>query len=79
MKIILSAVFVAGIALTQLITSKCQAAPDAQQALQGLFTGDPKGDRSLIDAFQRGYQRGREDEAEAQKQRDEAQKKAKPR
>jgi hypothetical protein len=75
MKIILSAVFVAGIALTQLITSKCQAAPDAQQALQGLFTGDPKGDRSLID----GYQRGREDEAEAQKQRDEAQKKAKPR
>jgi hypothetical protein len=43
------------------------AAPDARQALQGLLTGDTMIDRGLIEAFQRGYQRGRDDEAQASK------------
>jgi ribosome modulation factor len=38
-----------------------QQATDPQQALQGLLTGDKARDRGLIQAFQRGYQRGLED------------------
>lgn len=38
-----------------------QQAANAQQALQGLLTGDKVQDRLLIEAFQRGYQRGLED------------------
>jgi hypothetical protein len=38
-----------------------QQTANAQQALQGLLTGDSGQDRLLIEAFQRGYQRGFED------------------
>jgi hypothetical protein len=34
-----------------------------QQMLQGLFTGDQKQDRALQEAYERGYQRGRDDES----------------
>jgi len=36
---------------------------NVQQMLQGLFNGDQGHDRALQEAFERGYQRGREDEA----------------
>ena len=64
MKVVVAAT-VAGFAV--LFPSYAFAAPDAQQALQGLLTGDKISDRALVDAFQRGYKRGREDELEAQK------------
>ena len=34
-----------------------------QQLLQGLTTGDKSHDQAVRDAFERGYQRGRQDEA----------------
>jgi hypothetical protein len=40
---------------------RAQQTPDPQQALQGLLTGDKAGDRIIVEAFQRGYQRGAED------------------
>jgi hypothetical protein len=36
---------------------------EAEQALQGLLPGNISGDRALVEAFGRGYQRGREAEA----------------
>jgi Ni/Co efflux regulator RcnB len=42
-----------------------------QQTLQGLLSGNRDQDRALQDAYERGYQRGREDEARvAQRGRD---------
>jgi hypothetical protein len=38
-------------------------APNVQQLLQGLTTGNQGQDQALRDAFERGYQRGRQDEA----------------
>jgi len=43
-----------------------QPAPGWQQTLQGLFTGNQNQDDALRQAYQRGYQRGRDDEARAQ-------------
>jgi|SwirhisoilCB1_FD_contig_41_7365807_length_701_multi_2_in_0_out_0_2 hypothetical protein len=40
--------------------------PNVQQMLQGLTTGDQGRDRALQEAFERGYQRGRQDEARQQ-------------
>jgi hypothetical protein len=37
--------------------------PNVQQLLQGLTTGNQGQDQALRDAFERGYQRGRQDEA----------------
>ena len=37
--------------------------PNPQQFLQGLTTGNQNQDQALRDAFERGYQRGRQDEA----------------
>jgi hypothetical protein len=54
-----------GLALVVLLVSKlpaiAQGMPDARQALQGLLTGNSLQDRALIEAFERGYRRGRED------------------
>lgn len=38
-------------------------APNVQQLLQGLLSGNQGQDQGLREAFERGYQRGREDEA----------------
>ena len=43
---------------TSPVISRAQQVGDAQQGLQGLLTGDRVRDRGLIEAFQRGYQRG---------------------
>ncbi len=40
--------------------------PNVQQLLQGLTTGNQGQDQALRDAFERGYQRGRQDEARQQ-------------
>lgn len=40
--------------------------PNVQQLLQGLTTGNQGQDQALRDAFERGYQRGRQDEARLQ-------------
>jgi hypothetical protein len=42
-------------------------APNVQQLLQGLTTGNQSQDQALRDAFERGYQRGRQDEARQQR------------
>jgi hypothetical protein len=42
-------------------------APNVQQLLQGLTTGNQGQDQALRDAFERGYQRGRQDEARQQR------------
>jgi len=42
-------------------------APNVQQLLQGLTTGNQNQDQALRDAFERGYQRGRQDEAGQQR------------
>lgn len=44
--------------------------PNVQQLLQGLLSGNQDQDRALRDAFERGYQRGREDEARLHTDRD---------
>ncbi len=41
--------------------------PNVQQLLQGLTTGNQNQDQALRDAFERGYQRGRQDEARQQR------------
>ncbi len=38
--------------------------PNVQQLLQGLTTGNQGQDQALRDAFERGYQKGRQDEAQ---------------
>ena len=38
--------------------------PNVQQLLQGLTTGNQSQDQGLRDAFERGYQKGRQDEAQ---------------
>ncbi len=38
--------------------------PNVQQLLQGLTTGNQSQDQALRDAFERGYQKGRQDEAQ---------------
>ena len=44
--------------------------PNVQQFLQGLLSGNQGQDQALREAFERGYQRGREDEARLQAERD---------
>ena len=47
------------------VPAKAQV-PNIQQLLQGLTTGNQGQDQGLRDAFERGYQRGRQDEARLQ-------------
>ncbi len=42
-------------------------AQNVQQLLQGLTTGNQSQDQALRDAFERGYQKGRQDEAQLQR------------
>ncbi len=46
-----------------LATPAMAQAPNIQQLLGGLLTGNQNQDQALRDAFERGYQRGRADEA----------------
>jgi hypothetical protein len=55
---VLSAVF----GLLLIVPAAAQS-PNVQQLLQGLMTGNQGQDQALRDAFERGYQRGRQDEA----------------
>ena len=55
---------IAATALGLLISSPLAAqTPDISKMLQGLTTGNQNQDQALRDAFERGYQRGRQDEA----------------
>ena len=47
--------------------------PNAQQLLGGLLTGNQNQDQAVRDAFERGYQRGRQDEARQRGERGPAQ------
>ncbi len=65
--LILSAALSAGLLMS---APPAQAQLDIQQLLQGLTTGNQRDDQALRDAFERGYERGRQDEARAQRDRD---------
>jgi hypothetical protein len=55
---------IAATALGLLVSSPLAAqTPDISKMLQGLTTGNQNQDQALRDAFERGYQRGRQDEA----------------
>ena len=47
------------------VVAQAQSAPGWQQTLQGMFTGNQSQDDALRQAYQRGYERGRDDEARA--------------
>lgn len=47
-----------------LATPAAAQAPNVQQLLGGLLTGNQSQDQAIRDAFERGYQRGRQDEAQ---------------
>ena len=61
----ISRVTLLGAALAIPVMVHAQSAPGWQQKLQGLVTGNQSQDNSLREAYQRGYQRGRDDEARA--------------
>lgn len=61
------AMAVIGVALA---TPALAQAPNWQQSLQGLVTGNQNQDEALRQAYQRGYQRGRDDEARAMRRAD---------
>jgi hypothetical protein len=61
----ISRVMLLGATLALPVTAHAQSAPGLQQTLQGLFTGNQSQDDALRQAYQRGYQRGRDDEARA--------------
>ena len=55
---------IAATALGLLVSTPLAAqTPDISKMLQGLTTGNQSQDQALRDAFERGYQRGRQDEA----------------
>ena len=59
----ISRVMLLGATLALPVAAHAQSAPGWQQTLQGLFTGNQSQDDALRQAYQRGYQRGRDDEA----------------
>jgi hypothetical protein len=61
----ISRVMLLGAVLALPVAAHAQSAPGWQQTLQGLFTGNQNQDDALRQAYQRGYQRGRDDEARA--------------
>lgn len=61
------ATLVAAAALVAGLAQPAAAQIDIQQFLQGLMTGDPREDQALRNAFERGYERGRRDEAQRQR------------
>ena len=63
MRMHLAVLLGAGLALPAI--AHAQPAPGWQQTLQGMFTGNQSQDQALRQAYDRGYQRGRDDEARA--------------
>jgi Ni/Co efflux regulator RcnB len=61
------AIAILGVALA---TPALAQAPNWQQSLQGLVTGNQNQDDALRQAYQRGYQRGRDDESRAMRRAD---------
>ena len=61
----ISRVMLLGATLALPVAAHAQSAPGWQQTLQGLFTGNQSQDDALRQAYQRGYQRGRDDEVRA--------------
>jgi hypothetical protein len=61
-----STVLAALLGLSVVTPAAAQGGPDVRQLLQGLTTGNQGQDQALQDAFERGYQRGRQDEARQQ-------------
>lgn len=59
--------YVAAAALAAGLAQPAAAQVDIQQFLQGLMTGNPREDDALRNAFERGYDRGRRDEAQRQR------------
>lgn len=57
------ATFLALTLAASLTTPAAAQAPNVQSLLGGLLTGNQGQDQALRDAFERGYQRGRQDEA----------------
>ena len=53
-----------------LLPGMAHAQQDWQRTLGGLLTGDQREDNSLRQAYQRGYQRGRDDQAQAMNNHD---------
>ena len=53
-----------------LVTPALAQTPNWQQSLQGLVTGNQNQDDALRQAYQRGYQHGRDDEARAMRRAD---------
>jgi hypothetical protein len=58
-------VIVVAAALAIPLMAQAQTPPGWQQTLQGLLTGNQGQDDALRQAYQRGYHRGRDDEARA--------------
>lgn len=52
-----------------LVTPASAQVPNVQQLLKGLTNGNQNQDQALRDAFERGYERGRQDEARAERSR----------
>jgi len=61
----------AGLTLTTAAVTQvtAQQAPDWKQTLGGLLSGNSERDEAVRQAYERGYQRGRNDEARLQSQR----------
>jgi hypothetical protein len=56
-------------ATTAVVQTTSAQAPDWRQAVGGLLTGNQDRDDAVRQAYERGYQRGRNDEARLQAQR----------
>ncbi len=59
-------IFAAALLGAAFATPASAQVPNVQQLLKGLTNGNQDQDQALRDAFERGYQRGRQDEARAQ-------------
>lgn len=66
MRHIYFAAAIAMAAATQAVATPVGAEGNPQQLLQGLLSGNQGQDQAVRDAFERGYQRGRQDEARRQ-------------
>jgi hypothetical protein len=62
---IVGAMMIGATLMLPVAAAQAQSAPGWQQTLQGLMTGNQNQDQSLREAYQRGYDRGRQDEAQA--------------
>ena len=57
--------YLAGVAVIVLLAAPSASwAQNVPQLLQGLMTGNQSQDQGLRDAYERGYQKGRQDEAQ---------------